>query len=64
MSTRLARLAGKSAAVLVVAAGLTVGVGVAGASAGELVVTDNGYQCGVAWKNDDGSYTDWYRAQQ
>jgi len=59
MAGSLARLAGKSVAVVAVAAGMTV-AGASMASAGEIVVTDNGHQCGVALKNDDGSYTDWW----
>lgn len=62
MSVSLRRLAGKSAAVVVVAAGMTVAAS-SMASAGQIVVVDTGNQCAVVWQNDDGSYTDWYNQQ-
>lgn len=62
MSRTIPRLAAKSTAVLVVAAGMTIGAS-SMASAGQIVTLDTGNQCSVVWQNDDGSYTDWWNQE-
>jgi redox-sensitive bicupin YhaK (pirin superfamily) len=61
MSISLPRLAGKAAAVAVIAGGLTLGsAGIA--NAGEVVIIDDGRQC-TALYYDNGSWSNWWMAR-